>query len=126
MEFTKDPCIISARWCRKHIQGIPRLRESASVHHNNIQILITQVYKCPPIVKIIFSFRENKYNIGNLQDMKQQKNRNYLNWSWNSSLSCSSTKFPRILGHYLALIYSNKKLSIGNELNTDTNSVKIT
>ena len=34
-------------------------------------------------------------------------------------------KFPRIKSHYLTLIYSNQKLSIGNKLNAHANSVKI-
>ena len=36
---------------------------------------------CPRIVKILFNFKENKYNLRNFQEMKQQKNRNYSNWS---------------------------------------------
>ena len=35
---------------------------------------------CPPFVKILFSFRENKYNLRNFQEMKQQKNGNYSIW----------------------------------------------
>ena len=33
--------------------------------------------------------------------------------------------FPQMQGHYLT-IYSNQKLSIGNELNGHANSVKVT
>ena len=28
---------------------------------------------CPPIVKILFSFTENKYNLRNFQEMKQKQ-----------------------------------------------------
>ena len=35
---------------------------------------------CPPIMKIIFSFRENEYNLRKFKEMKQQKYRNYPNW----------------------------------------------
>ena len=32
-----------------------------------------RVQKCPPIVKMFFSFIENKYNLRNFQKMKQEK-----------------------------------------------------
>ena len=49
-----------------------------SIHHKNIQILTTEVFKvvnntCPPIMKTFFDFRENRYSIRKFQDMRQQK-----------------------------------------------------
>ena len=41
---------------------------SVNIHHKNIQALTTEVFKgvniiCPPIMKIFFDFRKNRYNI---------------------------------------------------------------
>ena len=68
---------------------------SVSIHHRNIQILTTEVFKvvnntCPPIRKRFFDFRENRYSFRKFQEMKQQKV-NCPIWSRNSSLSHSST-----------------------------------
>ena len=51
---------------------------SVSIHHKYIQILTTVVFKlanttCPPIMKTFYDFRENRYNIRKLQEMRQQK-----------------------------------------------------
>ena len=51
---------------------------SVSIHHKNIQILTTEVFKvvnntCPPIMKTFFDFRENRYSIRKFQEMRQQK-----------------------------------------------------
>ena len=50
---------------------------SVSIHHKNIQTLTTEVSElvnniCPPIVKTLFDFRENRYNIKKFQEMRQQ------------------------------------------------------
>ena len=42
----------------------------SSLNYTGVQIVNDS---CPPIVKILFSFRENKYNLRNFQEMKQQK-----------------------------------------------------
>ena len=51
---------------------------SVSIHHKNIQILTTEVFKvvnniCPPIMKTFFDFRENRYNNRKFQEMRQRK-----------------------------------------------------
>ena len=56
---------------------------SVSIHHKNIQILTTEVFKvvnniCPPIMKTFFDFRENRYSIRKFQEMRQQKVRTVL------------------------------------------------
>ena len=49
-----------------------------SIHHKNVQTLTKEVFKvvndiCPPIMKTFFDFRENRYNIRNFEEMRQQK-----------------------------------------------------
>ena len=49
-------------------QELLRRNRSVSIHHKNIQILTTEVFKvvnntCPPIMKTFFDFRENRYSI---------------------------------------------------------------
>ena len=63
----------------KNFQEHLQLSKGATVHHSNIQILTTEVYKivngiCPLIMKKLFSFRKTKYNLRNFQEMKQYKN----------------------------------------------------
>ena len=59
-------------------QELLKRNRSVSIHHKNIQILTTEVFKvvnntCPPIMKTFFDFRENRYNIIKSQEMRQQK-----------------------------------------------------
>ena len=59
-------------------QELLQRNRSVSIHHKNIQILTTEVFKvvnntCPPIMKNFFDFRENRYNIRKFQEMRQQK-----------------------------------------------------
>ena len=42
----------------------------SNLNYTDVQIVNNS---CPPIVKILFSFRENKYNLRYFQEMKQQK-----------------------------------------------------
>ena len=77
-------------------QGPLQRNRSASIHHKNIQTLTMEVYKivnniCPPIIKRFSDFVENRYNIRKFQEMRQQKNKNCLIWSRNSSLPRSSS-----------------------------------
>ena len=59
-------------------QELLKRNRSVSIHHKNIQLLTTEVFKvmnntCPPIMKKIFDFRENRYSIRKFQEMRQQK-----------------------------------------------------
>ena len=72
-----------------------------SVFTIQYQILITDVYRivndiCPPIVKILFSFRENKYNLRNFQEMNQERIETIRTGLETALYHCSTTKFPRI------------------------------
>lgn len=54
------------------------LSENVIADHKNVQIQNTESHKivneiCPPVKKIILSFRENKCNLRNLQGIKQKK-----------------------------------------------------
>ena len=56
-------------------QELLQRSRSARIHHKNIQALTTKMFKvvnniCPPIMKIFFDFRENKYNIRKFQEMR--------------------------------------------------------
>ena len=55
-------------------QELLKRNRSISIHHNNIQILTTEVFNntCPPIMKTFFDIRENRYSISKFQEMKQQ------------------------------------------------------
>ena len=58
-------------------QELLKRNRSVSIHHNNIQILTTEVFKvvnntCPPIMNPFFDFRENRYSIRKFQEMRQQ------------------------------------------------------
>ena len=60
------------------LQELLKRNKSVSIHHKNIQILATEVFKvvnnnCPPIMKTFFDFRENRYSIRKFQEMRQQK-----------------------------------------------------
>ena len=59
-------------------QELLKRNRSVSIHHNNIQILTTEVFKvvnnaCPPIMKTFFDFKENRYSIRKFHEMRQQK-----------------------------------------------------
>ena len=59
-------------------QELLHSNRSVSIHHKNIQTLTTEVFKvvnniCLPIMKTYFDFRENRYNIRNFKEMRQQK-----------------------------------------------------
>ena len=56
-------------------QELLKRNRSVSIHHKNIQILTTEVFKvvnntCPPIMKTFFDFRENRYSIRKFQEMR--------------------------------------------------------
>ena len=58
-------------------QELLKRNRSVSIHHNDIQILTTEVFKvmnnaCPPIMKTFFDFKENRYSIRKFQEMRQQ------------------------------------------------------
>ena len=49
-----------------------------SFHHRTIQVLMTEIYKivnniCPPIMKTLYNFRQNNYNIRNFQEIENKK-----------------------------------------------------
>ena len=55
-----------------------QLSKTVSVHHKNMQILITEVHKIlnniyPSIMKIFFSFGEKQIQLQNFKEMKHQK-----------------------------------------------------
>ena len=59
-------------------QELLKRNRRVSIHHKNIQILTTEVFKvvnstCSPIMKTFFDFRENRYSIRKFQEMRQQK-----------------------------------------------------
>ena len=65
-------------------QELLHSNRSVSIHHKNIQTLTTEVFKvvnniCLPIMKTYFDFRENRYNIRNFKEMRQQKVRTVQN-----------------------------------------------
>ena len=62
-------------------QELPKRNRSVSIHHKNIQILTTEVFKavnntCPPNMKIFFDFRKKRYSFKKFQEMIQEKLRN--------------------------------------------------
>ena len=68
---------IHERSLRTVYDTISTFREftSLSIHHKNIQILTTEVYKVvnkisPPIMKTFFNFRENRCNIRKFQEIR--------------------------------------------------------
>ena len=66
---------------------------SVNIHHKYIQILTTVVFKlanttCPPIMKTFYDFRENRYNIRKLQEMRQQKVRT-VRYGLETALCCA-------------------------------------
>ena len=76
------------------MQELLQRNRSVSTHHKNIQTLQTEVFKvlnniCPPIMKTVFDFWENKYNIRKLQEMKQQKVRT-VRYGLETALYCAS------------------------------------
>ena len=59
-------------------QELLQRNRSVSIHHKNIQTLTTEVFKvvnntCPPIMRTFFDFWENRYNIRQFEEMRQQK-----------------------------------------------------
>ena len=59
-------------------QELLQRNKSFSVHHKNIQTLTAEVFRvvnniCPPILKTLFDFRENRYNTRTFQEMRQQE-----------------------------------------------------
>ena len=65
-------------------QELLHSNRSVSIYHKNIQTLTTEVFKvvnniCLPIMKTYFDFRENRYNIRNFKEMRQQKVRTVQN-----------------------------------------------
>ena len=59
-------------------QELLQRNRSVTIHHNNIETLTTKVFKvvnniCPPIMKTLFDFKENRYNTRKFQEMRQQK-----------------------------------------------------
>ena len=59
-------------------QEFLQLNGSVSTHYENIQTLATDVFKvvnniCPPSMKLLFHFRENRYDIRKFQEIRQQK-----------------------------------------------------
>ena len=59
-------------------QELLKRNRSVSIHHKNIQILTTEVFKvanntCPLIMKTFFDFRKNRYSIRKFQKTRQQK-----------------------------------------------------
>ena len=60
------------------LQELLKRNRSVSIHHKNIQILTTEVFKvanntCLLIMKAFFDFRENRYSIRKFQEARQQK-----------------------------------------------------
>ena len=59
-------------------QELLKRKRSVIIHHKNIQILTTEVFKvvnntCLLIMKTFFDLRENRYSIRKFQEMRQQK-----------------------------------------------------
>ena len=59
-------------------QELLKRNRGVSIHHENIQILTTGVFKvvnntCPPIMKTFFDLRESRYSIRKFQEMRQRK-----------------------------------------------------
>ena len=59
-------------------QELLKRNRSFSIHHKSTQTLNTEMFKvmhsiCPPIMKIFFDLRENRYNIKKFQEIRQQK-----------------------------------------------------
>ena len=59
-------------------QELLQRNRSVNIHRKNVQILTMEVFKVvnniyPAIMKTFFDFRENRYNIRNFEEMRQQK-----------------------------------------------------
>ena len=58
----------------KEFQQILRRKIEPTIHHKNLQVLMTEVYKivngiAPPIMNSLFNFRANIHNIRNFQEI---------------------------------------------------------